>query len=125
MRSPTVLRCLAVLPGVLTGCGEDPVTAAPSGRVTVTLDEFSLEPGRIEVPPGEITITVRNAGKIHHNLRLRRDSRERPFAGVSSIAPGGSATFTATIRHSGSFRLYCSVSRHEDLGQYGTLVVAR
>jgi predicted RNA-binding Zn-ribbon protein involved in translation (DUF1610 family) len=91
------MRRLAVLCAILlclAGCGddddEDPsrsVTVNPNSTVTITGDVYSFDPGRVVVRgAGPLTIRLRNAGDLAHNLRLQRNGED----------VGGTPTFEAT-----------------------------
>jgi len=104
-----------------TGCVDDSPPARPqNGRVSVTLDDFSIRPQRIRARPGRIAFDVRNAGAIGHTLRVRRGDRE--LAAVKTLLPGASGKASGTFGR-GEYELVCILGNHEELGMYGTLVV--
>jgi plastocyanin len=112
---------LVMVMAVVAGCGGGgPTVRAPDGRVTMVLDDFSVRPQRVRVPAGEVTFQLVNRGRIGHNFHLI-GSRGEPVA-VTTLLPGDRETATAELER-GDYRMLCTVSNHEELGMYGTLVV--
>ena len=113
------LAAAAALPAA--GCADDGAPArVRDGRVTVTLDDFSITPQRIRAKPGRITFRAVNRGAIGHTLRVMRGDRE--VVAIKTLLPGASATGTGTFER-GSYDLLCILGNHEELGMYGTLTV--
>lgn len=106
----------------LAGCDRSPVTHVRDRTLNLRLDEFSITPQRIRAKAGRLTIVATDVGRLNHNVLIRR--RKAPLAGMQTLRPGGTGRITVTLKP-GAYRIYCSVSRHEDLGEYGTLVVTR
>jgi plastocyanin len=105
----------------LAGCGGgEPTARVRDARVRIVLDDFSIRPQTIRARPGEITFEIVNRGRIGHNFHLLRGAGE-PLE-VTTIFPGDRRTATATLTR-GDYRMVCTVSNHEELGMYGTLVV--
>jgi plastocyanin len=103
------------------GCGGgDPPAREPDRRVAMVLDDFSLTPQRVRMPAGEARFDLVNEGRIGHNFHVVGGSGE-PVA-VTTLLPGDRETATARLKH-GDYRMLCTVSNHEELGMYGTLVV--
>src|SRR4051794_11033984 len=114
-----LLAAAATLPA--TGCADGGAPArVRGGRVTVTLDDFSIKPQRIRATPGRITFRVVNRGAIGHTLRVMRGERE--VAAVKTLLPGASATASGVLAR-GDYDLVCILGNHEVLGMYGTLTV--
>jgi plastocyanin len=106
---------------VVAGCGGDePSVRARDGRVAIALDDFSVSPQRVRTRPGETTFEIVNEGRIGHNFHVI-GSKGEPVA-VTTLLPGDRETATADLRR-GTYRMLCTVSNHEELGMYGTLVV--
>lgn len=90
---------------------------APSGGepVNVTLEEFAITPGSLDVPSGAV-LAVANQGQITHNLSVGGaaspmiDGGESTQLDLGSLAPG-----TYTMR--------CDVPGHEAAGMTGILTV--
>ncbi len=125
-----VAASLAAIAIALTSCGEsDPVrTDRPILRLTV--DEYRILPQNIVARPGRIKITVRNTGRLTHNLVLQVppvEEGERPVpvpdGRVKSMQPGQSTEPIKVTLSPGTYRMVCSIANHDDLGQYGELVI--
>jgi plastocyanin len=116
-----ILLCLA-------GCGgddeEDPsrsVTVNPNSTVRVTGDEYSFDPDRVVVRgAGPLTIRLRNAGDLAHNLRLRRSGED--VGGTPTFGGGQTQAGRVNLEH-GRYEMICTVGDHADLGMTGELVV--
>ena len=105
----------------VAGCGATtPVARVDDGRVAVTLDEYLISPQDIDVPPGRVTVTVSNHGRLRHSFRLWGANGE-PLA-VKSVFPGDSVTRTATLER-GEYRMVCTIMNHAELGMTGRLIV--
>jgi plastocyanin len=105
----------------LGGCGGGgKAVHAPDGRVDVTLDDFLISPQKISVRPGRIEFTATDRGRTTHTLRVARGDRD--LVKITTLKPGQTGRATATLRK-GTYRLYCAIANHEELGMYGTLVV--
>lgn len=113
------------------GCGDD-VHAVTDRDATLhlTLDEYRIMPRDIEVRAGRIHIVARNAGRLTHNVAVERfaDSPETDtiveLGRTATAHPGETVSETTEIvLKPGKYRLVCTIGNHDDLGQYGTLVV--
>jgi plastocyanin len=117
---PLTLACLAAL--ALAGCGERAaVERTRDGRAEIVLDDFMLRPQNVRAQAGGITFTVRNAGRIGHNFRVRGEGN-REWVQITTRRPGESGSQTVRLP-AGDYRMFCSVANHEELGMWGTLVV--
>ena len=105
----------------VAGCTDDaPPARARDGRVSVTLDDFSIAPQRVRARPGRITFTAVNRGAIGHTLRVRRGDDE--LVSVKTLLPGASGSAAGRLGR-GTYDLVCILGNHEELGMYGTLTV--
>jgi len=103
------------------GCGDsEPTTVVRGDRVTVALDDFRFEPQAIRARSGRISFALRNRGRLAHTFRLR--IKGRPVVEVPSMLPGESATQAARLPR-GTYRIFCALANHEELGMYGTLTL--
>jgi plastocyanin len=118
MRAVGILTMLLV---AVAGCGAgEPTARVRDGRVAIVLDDFSIRPQTIRARAGELAFELVNRGRIGHNFHLRRGAGE-PLE-VSTLFPGDRETATAELPR-GDYRMVCTVSNHEELGMYGTLVI--
>jgi plastocyanin len=119
-KNRTSVVLVAVL--ALAGCGGDgPTVREPTGRFTVTLDEYLIRPQRIRVPKGrELTVTVVNHGRLGHTFRIR--SLNHVVMKLTTIPPGASKARSFELA-AGKYTMFCALANHEELGMAGTLVV--
>jgi uncharacterized cupredoxin-like copper-binding protein len=128
-RSTLLATVLAVLAGVLGGCGDDDVFRTDRPVLRVTLDEYRIVPQNIVVKPGRTKLVVRNTGRLTHNLVIQipegPDGKpvEIPGGRVGTMQPGETAEPVKVTLRPGTYRLVCTIANHDDLGQYGTLEV--
>ncbi len=113
-----VLTILTAL--TATGCNSSQTTRRPNLNVSITTRDFRLSPQNVEVRHGLVTFVVSNAGREPHNLKLRGRGHKR--GGIATLRPGATGAVTMRLKR-GSYTMYCSVGRHETLGEYGTVVV--
>jgi plastocyanin len=117
---------LALLAAALGACGGDDervrtVTTPANSTVRVVADEYSFDPGAIDVRgAGTLTITLRNEGSLAHNLKVRRGGEQ--VGGTPSFPAGESRSARLNLEH-GSYELVCTVGDHAELGMTGTLRV--
>jgi cupredoxin-like protein len=119
----SVRRALPLLAAaaLLAGCTDDATTArAPRGRVEITLHDYRLTPQIVTTRRKTLTFRVVNDGRLPHNFHIRGVGRER--LEIGTLLPGESTAKTVTLPR-GDFRMYCSISNHEELGEYGSLTV--
>jgi uncharacterized cupredoxin-like copper-binding protein len=116
-RLPAALAAVALL----TACGSAPPThRAPDRRVAMTLDDYLVSPQRVRIPPGPATFTAVNRGRTTHTLRVTDGTRD--LLAVTTLLPGERGVASATLP-AGTYKLYCAIANHEELGMWGTLVV--
>jgi plastocyanin len=113
------------LPGLLLGAalafGGGVRAGGDAATVSAKLSEWNVELSAREVPAGEVTITVTNAGSIPHALEVEGQGIERETA---PIQPGTTATLTLTLKP-GTYEVYCPVGEdsHKKLGMETHLTV--
>jgi plastocyanin len=103
-----------------SGCGAAKRSRAERGRIDLVMREYRLAPQRIEAPAGRLVVSVRNRGVLEHRLAIGRGRFALGRSGT--LPPGGGATLTARLSP-GRYRLFCTLSNHDTLGMYGSLVV--
>jgi hypothetical protein len=117
------LRALAIavavaIGGTIAGCGKTQILAA--GRTLhLALTEYRLNPQRVQVSSGRLTILVKNDGLYTHNLAITRGSQI--LGATQYIHPGRRARLTITLKK-GSYTMTSTELFDQDLGLYGTLV---
>jgi plastocyanin len=112
----------------LAGCGgeddEEPVrsvTVNPNSTLRVTADEYSFDPGQVVVRgAGPLTIRLRNAGELAHNLRVEREGED--IGGTPTFGGGETQAGRVNLEH-GRYELICTVGDHAELGMTGELEV--
>lgn len=120
------LACASLL--VLAACGEEdqettarPVAVNPNSTLRVTGREYSFDPNRVTVRgAGRLTIELRNAGKLAHNLELTRNGET---VGGTPTFPGGETRSGRVNLEHGRYEMICTVGDHAELGMRGELVV--
>jgi plastocyanin len=116
-----ILACLA-------GCGGDDeeervrsVTVNPNSTLRVTGDEYSFDPGRVVVRgAGPLTIRLRNAGELAHNLRILREGED--IGGTPTFGAAETRSGRVNLEH-GRYEMVCTVGDHAELGMTGELEV--
>ncbi len=88
--------------------------------MSVTAREFSLTLSRPLVGAGEVTIELRNFGEDPHDLVVERSGAEVGTWG--ELGPGAVGAKKLALS-SGSYKLFCSIEGHEELGMKATLRV--
>jgi plastocyanin len=126
---PMLATCAGVL--VLGGCGGDEPVEIEGRTLRLRLDEYRIMPQDVRVDAGRLRIVATNIGRLTHNVKIVRqdeDDLEAPvdeIVGTRSTQPGESTSVTLENLRPGEYRLACTIGNHDDLGQYGTLVVSR
>jgi uncharacterized cupredoxin-like copper-binding protein len=133
---------LGAAAAALTVTGAGVATNMESGRstamsnVAVTLKEWKLVPNRKVVPPGPVTFTVANRGKLAHEFLVIKtgkapsaipvQGRAASEAGlvkeISEFKAGLTKTLTVTLP-AGKYVLMCNIDGHYRAGQYAGIVV--
>jgi manganese oxidase len=94
--------------------------AAPEATaevIEVTLTEFSIEPGDLQVEAGvPVTFNVTNRGSIDHDFTI--DGVD----GTATIGSGQTATLDVPALEAGEYKVLCTVAGHEAAGMSATLI---
>ena len=120
---PTRTRTLALLLAIaltLSACGasETPVRVRTT-TFSVALDDYLIRPQSLRVPKGErLTVNATNRGRLGHTFRIRGASRN--VLAITTIEPGETKSRRFRLAP-GSYRMYCVLANHEELGLHGTL----
>jgi plastocyanin len=104
----------------LAACNGGDVAVVQGQTVSLTLSDYRIAPQRVRVKPGRITFTVRNDAHGAHNWAVRGRGKVR--GRIGTLLPGESGTLTVRLKH-GTYRMFCSIGHHEELGEYGTVSV--
>jgi plastocyanin len=110
-------------------CGEDDPVTIDGRTLRLKLDEYRIMPQDVRVSAGRLRIVATNVGRLTHNVKIvRQDATDleapvEEVGGTRSTQPGESASYTFDDIRPGEYRLACTIGNHDDLGQYGTLVV--
>jgi uncharacterized cupredoxin-like copper-binding protein len=105
------------------GTEKPAATAAPAGgqNVAVSESEFKIAAPAGKLAPGKFVFTVKNAGKIPHDLVVSgpgvQGSAKTPL-----LNAGQTAKLTVTLA-AGTYTLYCSVAGHRAAGMSAKLIV--
>ena len=129
----TSLILAACVLALAAGCGGGDPVPVEGSTLRLRLDEYRILPQDVRVRPGRLRIVATNVGRLTHNVKIvRRDESDleapaEEVGGTRSTQPGESAavTFDAGELEAGEYRLACTIANHDDLGQYGTLIVGR
>jgi plastocyanin len=128
---PARLAALAIALAALPGCGGDPPVTIDTRTLSVELDEYRIVPQDARVRPGRLRITATNVGRLTHNVKVVRpdpgdsEAPARELGGTPTAQPGDTVSFTFERLRPGRYRMVCTISNHDDLGQYGDLIVER
>jgi plastocyanin len=98
-------------------------TAVFSGEpkeIRITANEFSFKPSTIEVPQGEVKVTVTNRGRFLHGLAIIGRDEKIPY-----IESGETQSFTINFDKPGEVNFYCPQPGHRNKGMEGKLTVGR
>ena len=100
--------------------GSSAVASGAAKSYDVSLTEFAIVPGEIDVPPGEpLTFVVSNDGTAPHTFAVETgsDTVETP-----QIQPGESATLDVPPLDTGHYETLCTVPGHADAGMIGMVM---
>ncbi len=120
-RTPTLALLVASTLSLAACGGSQPPVRERTGTFDITLDDYLIRPQSIRVPArSRLTVRVTNRGRLGHTLRIK--ARERNVLALTTIEPGETRSRTFRLGR-GSYRMYCALANHEELGMYGTLRV--
>jgi plastocyanin len=108
LRFTEVIVVIVVIIAALVAAGCGGSASAPKGAggtVVVNEGDIFLDKPEYTVENGLITILVTNAGKVHHDLRVRN----QPL--FLETKPGQTASGTVTLPK-GTYDLFCSITGH-------------
>lgn len=104
----------------------------PSSAVTVVGDDFSFDPDTIEGIAGELEVTLKNEGKVGHELVVLKEGvhiAARPqfdeamsLGRIRSIAPDDELTQVFDLE-GGAYQIVCLLPGHLEAGMTAELIV--
>ena len=106
---------------------ETPPAEEPQPQVAhlgVKAVEYSYTLSRPEVNAGEVVVELNNQGEDPHNLVLEHEGSADPSLEIPAT-PSISQASASFELSPGTYRLYCSLYKHEAKGMEATLVVSR
>ena len=89
-----------------------------STSVEVSLTEFAIDPDELEVPAGDLTISVANKGAVPHTLAFDQGDPVTP-----QLVAGEAAELELGALEPGNYKLFCDVPGHEGAGMTAELRV--
>jgi hypothetical protein len=98
-----------------------PAPPAPLGRLAVRVEEFKLTLSRTSLAAGDALVELQNFGEDPHDLRIAPAGGPLA-ASFPEIDPGTRHKEQVTFA-TGSYKLFCSLPGHEELGMRATLKV--
>jgi plastocyanin len=104
-------------PEAATGAAE----AGGGETVEMSAIDFEFKPADPTVNPGTVTFDVTNDGEAPHNIEVEGPSGEEELP--EDLQPGDSGKLSVDLSEPGSYRFYCPVGNHEDLGMVGEVTV--
>jgi len=124
-RTLAVMAVFAALTAVLAivaalRAGETPAKAAEEGgpaTANLELAEWEIT-GDLEIPPGDLSITLSNTGSMVHNLVFENGPRSVDVNG------GETVTFEPGHLEPGTYTIFCDIAGHRAAGMEARLVVA-
>lgn len=125
---PVVLIAIFVVADV-AACGDEEPVEVDGRTLRVRLDEYRIVPQNVRVNAGRLRIVATNQGRLTHNLEVVKqdedDLEERPeeIEGTRTAQPNETTSVTIQDLPAGEYRMICSIANHDDLGQYGRLIV--
>jgi len=114
-----LLVWLALAAG-LSGCGHT-AAVGPQRVLRVVLTEYRMNPGRVRVSAGPLTIVVRNLGRLNHNFAVLHD--EQIQAETKPLATGQRTELIIYLTP-GTYVMGSTLFSDRALGLYGTLIVS-
>ena len=125
------LAPILLVAAALGGCSGDPPVEIEGRELRLELDEYRITPQDVKITPGRLRIVATNVGRLTHNVKIVKinpDDREAPpieIDGTRTAQPLDTESTTIEALKPGEYRLACTIANHDDLGQYGKLIVSQ
>ena len=110
---------IALMAFAPAGAGAKPADPSPS-RLLVTAREFSFTLSKPKLDAGRSIIQLYNYGEDPHDLRIQRVGGPT-VTDLGEVLPGQTGTLDTKLRRKSTYRLWCSIPGHADLGMTATL----
>jgi uncharacterized cupredoxin-like copper-binding protein len=121
---------------VVTGAALGVQRAGSAKTVKVSEKEWGMPAVPAKAPPGKVTFTVRNAGKLKHEfivIKTKRAASKLPLKGARAVetgrvgkiptfGPGKKKTLTLKLK-AGHYALICNLPAHYKAGQHSDFSV--
>lgn len=121
---PSLLQPQPALPTTPTPAAPPSEEPKPEiGHLGVKAVEYSYTLSRPEVSAGEVIVELNNQGEDPHNLVLEHEGSADPSLEIPATPSVSQASAHFTLAP-GTYRLYCSLYKHEAKGMVATLVVS-
>jgi uncharacterized cupredoxin-like copper-binding protein len=108
-----------------SGSTSHPAGSATSGSAGATLkateSEYRIVLSSATARAGQVTISVKNAGQVTHNLVV--DGPNIQDQKTALLSPGQTAHLVVTLR-AGIYDVYCGIPGHEQAGMDTKLIVS-
>jgi uncharacterized cupredoxin-like copper-binding protein len=128
------LTVIAVVSAAVAAAAQSAVAATPT--VKVGLKEYKVLPSAKSVTAGKVTFSVKNVGKVNHELvviktnvapgklpvKNAKASEKGSVGKVPELKPGKSGKVTLKLAK-GKYVLLCNLPAHYQLGQYSGFTV--
>lgn len=120
------LALASAVSGCTGGTSAPDVVLRNGATLRVKLTEYRVNPQRVDIKAGtdgvaRLTLVAENDGRIPHDLAIGRGGFV--IGRTTVIKPGQTAVAKGFKLPVGTYRIFCTVSNHDTLGQYGFLVV--
>lgn len=130
MSRPLALLATAAAGALAGGCGEPAAVAIRGSTLRVKLDEFRIQPQNVRMRAGRIRLVATDTGRLTHNLTIESitpdPTKVKVYGRTDTAHPGQTVRERDPIvLKPGRYRLACTIAHHDNLGQYGTLIVTR
>jgi len=105
-----------------TGGDGEPQAAGGPATFAVVLSDFAIQPDLINAPPGQaLAFEVANNGSAPHSFAVDTGNG---VEATQELQAGQTATLEVPALDAGDYKIYCTVSGHEDLGMVGSLAIS-